>query len=148
MVKRTDSDDPDFIALVTQLDAYLRVIDGEEHPFYAQYNKLDKIRHVIVIYENNQAIACGAMKEFDPGTMEIKRMFTSPSARGKGVAGSVLKELEKWASELSYHRCILETGKRMDEAVRLYPRNGYSVIKNFGPYEGVENSVCFEKKLI
>jgi len=147
MIIRTNSDDPDFIALVKQLDAYLRIIDGDEHPFYAQYNKLDKIRHVIVIYENNEAIACGAMKEFEPGTMEIKRMFTAPSARGKGLAGTVLKELEKWAAELSYDRCILETGKRMDEAVRLYPRNGYKIIENYGPYAGVENSLCFEKNL-
>jgi len=147
MIIRTNSDDPDFIALVKQLDAYLRIIDGDEHPFYAQYNKLDKIRHVIVIYENNEAIACGAMKEFEPGTMEIKRMFTAPSARGKGIAGTVLKELEKWAAELSYDRCILETGKRMDEAVRLYPRNGYKIIENYGPYAGVENSLCFEKNL-
>jgi len=146
-IKRTDSDDEQFIALVKMLDDYLSVIDGDEHSFYAQYNKLDKIKHVIIILENDEPVACGGMKEYASGTMEIKRMFTLPAARGKGLAGMVLKELEQWAKDLSYSRCILETGKRMSEAVKLYPKNGYRVIENYGQYAGVGNSICFEKRL-
>jgi GNAT superfamily N-acetyltransferase len=79
--------------------------------------------------------------------MEIKRMYTSPESRKMGIASRVLSELEKWAFELSYGKCILETGKRQTEAIGLYIKTRYTRIPNYGQYAGVENSVCFEKKL-
>jgi putative acetyltransferase len=59
----------------------------------------------------------------------------------------VLKALEDWAKELGYHKCILETGKRQPDAIALYQKNGYSIMPNYGQYQGVTNSVCFEKQL-
>lgn len=146
-LKRTNSDDPDFVALVRLLDADLAIRDGEEHAFYAQYNKLDKIKHVVLAYEDEKALGCGAIKEFEPGTMEVKRMYVLPEGRNKGIASQVLAELEEWARELSYTRCILETGLKQPEAIRLYKKNSYQLIPNYGQYAGVENSVCFEKVL-
>lgn len=147
-LKRTNSDDPDFVALVKLLDADLAIRDGEEHAFYAQYNKIDKIKHVVLAYENGQPLGCGAIKEFELGTMEVKRMYVSPRSRNKGIAGQLLKELENWAQELSYTRCILETGLKQPEAIGLYKKNGYRQIPNYGQYAGVENSVYFEKVLV
>jgi GNAT superfamily N-acetyltransferase len=114
---RTDSDNKDFIQLVKQLDAELAILDGDEHVFYAQLNKTDKIKHVIVIYENDKPLSCGAIREHSPSIMEVKRMYTIPESRGKGIATKVLNELEKWASELAYQKCILETGKRQPDAI-------------------------------
>jgi GNAT superfamily N-acetyltransferase len=145
ILRRTDSSSKDFIALVQQLDADLEIRDGDEHPFYDQFNKIDKIKYVVVAYEGEDAVGCGAIKEFAPGIMEVKRMFTAPAARGKGYASKVLRELEKWAGELGYEKCILETGIKQPEAIRLYQKNNYSQVPNFGPYAGVANSVCFEK---
>jgi GNAT superfamily N-acetyltransferase len=144
---RTNSDNQDFIALVKILDVYLAEKDGEDHSFYAQYNKLDAIKYVVVVYENDKAIGCGAIKEYSPGCMEVKRMFTTPESRGKGIATKILAELEKWAAELSYKKCILETGNKQTEAIGLYKKNGYQLIPNYGQYAGVENSFCFEKGL-
>jgi putative acetyltransferase len=144
---RTDSSNKDFTNLVTLLDADLATRDGQEHSFYAQFNKIDKINHVVIAFENQTAIACGAMKEHKPGSMEIKRMYTLPEARGKGIATKILVELEKWASELGHSSCLLETGKRQPEAIALYQKNNYVLIPNYGQYEGIENSVCFEKQL-
>ncbi|MGS2764166.1 GNAT family N-acetyltransferase [Sinomicrobium sp. M5D2P9] len=146
-LRRTDSADPDFLYMIKYLDEDLRERDGEEHSFYAQYNKTDLIGHVIVAYFNNHPVGCGAWKEYSPDTVEIKRMYTSPESRGKGIASLVLKELENWASELSYAKCILETGKKQPEAIRLYQKNGYVIIPNYGQYAGVVNSLCFEKVL-
>lgn len=142
---RTNSKNNDFIDLVKLLDADLKVTDGEDHSFYDQFNKLDKIKHVIVAYDNGKPIGCGAIKEFDKSTMEIKRMYTSPENRGKGIASSILTELETWANELAYKRCILETGIRQPEAIGLYTKSGYQLIPNYGQYSGVEDSRCFEK---
>ncbi|EHO15119.1 GNAT family N-acetyltransferase [Myroides odoratimimus] len=146
-ITRTNSDNKDFLNLITELDKYLKTTDGDEHDFFDQYNKVDHINHVIVIYEDNQAIACGAIKEYDSHTMEVKRMYTAPIARGKGVASIVLAELEKWSLELGYTRCILEMGKLQTQAEILYRKNNYTVIPNYGQYEGVESSLCFEKVL-
>ena len=74
-------------------------------------------------------------------------MYTSPESRGKGIATKILAELEKWAMELSCHMCVLETGKRQLEAIRLYKKNGYRLIPNYGQYTNMENSVCFEKEM-
>lgn len=144
---RTDNTNPDFIALVKQLDANLAISDGDEHAFYDQYNKIDAIKHVLVGYIADQPMACGAIKEFDDQTMEVKRMFTVASLRGKGVAVILLEALEAWAKELRYHRCILETGLKQPSAISLYKKTGYRIIPNYGQYEGVDNSVCFEKEL-
>ena len=144
---RTDSNHPDFIALVKLLDADLAIRNGSENQFYAQYNKIDLIRHTVVLYFNEQPVSCGAVKEFDAGAMEVKRMYTLPDQRGKGFAAQVLSVLEKWTAELGYKRCVLETGKQNPEAMALYLKNGYSIIPNYGQYAGVENSVCFEKIL-
>lgn len=146
-ILRTDSTNKDFISLVNNLDEYLAVMDGAEHSFYAQFNKVDNLKYVVVIYENNLPVGCGAIKEYSPKTMEIKRMFTLPEKRGKGVASKILTELERWSLELNFETCILETGKRQPEAIGLYKKSGYKIIPNYGQYFGVENSLCFEKEL-
>jgi putative acetyltransferase len=142
---RTDSSNPDFIRLVQFLDADLAIRDGLEHPFYAQFNKIDQIKYVVVAYEDKEALACGAIKEYDRQSMEVKRMYTSPESRGKGIAGKILTELERWASELGFKKCILETGLKQPEAIALYRKCAYRIISNYGQYAGVENSLCFEK---
>jgi GNAT superfamily N-acetyltransferase len=144
---RTNSEHRDFIQMVAQLDNLLAEMDGREHDFYNQYNKIDKIKHVVVAYSDELPVACGAIKEFDPETMEVKRMFTVESQRGKGLATQILNELEMWVLELGYSKCILETGKRLPDAVRLYEKSGYKLIPNYGQYIEMENSICFEKKL-
>ena len=144
---RTTSENIDFINLVRHLDSELKVRDGDDHEFYNQFNKIDEIKHVLVIYENDTPIGCGAIKQFDLTTMEIKRMFINVESRGKGYASKILKELEKWASELSFDRCILETGINQPEAIGLYFKNQYTLMPNYGQYEGVKDSRCFLKFL-
>lgn len=149
MVKiiRTNSDSRDFIELVKLLDADLAQRDGEDHSFYAQFNTIDKIKYVVLAYENEKPLGCGVIKEYGANTMEIKRMYVSPGSRKKGVATKILSALETWATELSCTKCILETGKRQPEAIGLYKKNGYKLIPNYGQYADVENSLCFEKEL-
>lgn len=144
---KTNSENEDFQKLVRELDADLKIRDGEEHSFYDQFNKIDKIKYAIVAYDNDISVGCGAIKEYSQNTMEIKRMYVLLNRRGKGIATTILKELELWSIELKYSRCLLETGKKQQEAIGLYKRNGYKLIPNFGQYENVENSVCFEKLL-
>ena len=145
ITRRTNSEDATFLSLVMELDAELKIRDGDEHSFYAQFNKIDKIKYVVLAYDGDEAVGCGAVKEYSPDTMEIKRMFVRKSRRGKGIASIVLMELEAWSMELGYQRCILETGLKQPEAINLYRKNNYSQIPNWGQYENAANSVCFEK---
>lgn len=147
-IKRTDSDNPDFQTLVKDLDLELKIRDGEEHLFYAQLNKTDKIKHIVLIYEQDEPVGCGALRVYAPGIMEVKRMFVPLNNRGLGIASMVLAALEIWCIELNCKKCILETGKNQPEAIRLYEKNNYKRIPNFGAYKDVANSVCFEKDLI
>lgn len=144
---RTNSKKGDFVNLVKQLDAYLKICDGPDHSFYDQFNKIDTLKHVVIAYKNKNAVGCGAFKIHDGNFVEIKRMFVSPEGRRNGIASKILIELENWAKELKFDKCILETGKQQPEAVELYKNSNYTITENFGMYENVENSVCFEKFL-
>lgn len=144
---RTDASHRDFLTLVRALDKFLAITDGDEHEFYDQFNKLDPIDHVILLYADGIPVSCGAFKQFNTRTIEIKRMFTTEAFRGKRFAVMVLKALEEWAAELAFSRCILETGTRQTAAIALYERSGYKYIPCYGQYKGMPNSRCFEKKI-
>ena len=146
-IVRTNSENADFKTLVTLLDAELQVRDGEEHTFYAQFNKIDSLREVVVAYLQESPVGCGAIKAYAGRTAEVKRMFVKAENRGKGIAGKILSELEAWAKELNFDECILETGFKQPEAIALYKKAGYEVIPNYGQYIGVGNSVCMQKRI-
>ena len=146
-IQRTTSDNADFGNLVIQLDAYLRILDGDDHAFYAQFNKTSLLKNAVICYENNIAVGIGAYKEFEPNVAEIKRMYTIPDYRGKGIAKAILTELEAWAKEENYTTSILETGFLQIDAIGLYQKLGYQITENFGQYIGVDNSVCMKKNL-
>src|SRR5690606_2864650 len=134
--------------LVKHLDADLAIRDGDDHPFYDQFNKIDSIKHTVVAYdENRRAVGCGAIKQFETGTMEVKRMFVPVEQRGKGIAKEILSELEMLANELGNRTCILEDCINKSAAISLYRKSGYNVMDNNGQYRGVENSFSFEKVL-
>lgn len=144
---RSSSYHPDFVALVGLLDAELAIRDGDDHAFYSQFNKIDKIKYCVIIYLDGTPCACGAIRALDGTDIEVKRMFVHPAYRNKGLATKVLKELEIWAAELGYQQCILETGINQPEAIALYEKCGYHRIPNYGQYVGVDNSNCFAKMI-
>jgi putative acetyltransferase len=146
-VTRTTSDNPDFEKLVIELDAFLAILDGEDHAFYAQFNKSSALKNTVIAYENETAVGIGAYKEYDSQTVEMKRMYTLPLYRGKGIASKILSELELWAKEENYKIAVLETGFMQKEAISLYQKLGYVITENYGQYIGVENSICMKKTL-
>lgn len=146
-IKKVSVTNPQFVGLVKLLDDELTIRDGEDHDFYDQYNQLDSIKNAVVLYDDKVALGCGAIKHFDEGRMEVKRMYVREEDRGKGYATQILSYLERWAKDLGYQKCVLETGIRQPEAIAFYKKCQYNIIPNYGQYEGVENSVCFEKEI-
>lgn len=148
-LKKTDSTNADFQELVKELDKSLGIYYKDETSFYDKLNKIEKIKHAIVAYDDKGIpIGCGGIKEYSEEAIEIKRMFVPKTQRGKGIATLILNELENWSKELNFKKCILETLKEKHYAIGFYKKNNYTQIPNFGAYIKAENSICFEKKLI
>lgn len=103
----------------------------------------------IVARIDGQPVGCGALKPFPPlaGTAEVKRMYTAPAARRRGVSRAVLERLEVVARELGYTRMQLETGTEQPEALALYESHGWHRIPPYGRYQESPSSVCFAKDL-
>lgn len=146
-ILRTNSSNTDFQNLVKSLDATLSEHNGENDDFFAQFNTIDTIKNCVIAYIDDMPAACGAFKPFSEDTVEIKRMFTDPEFRNKGLGSAIVKELESWAAELNFKKAVLETSRDLKSAISVYERNGFSRIPNYGQYIGVEQSVCYGKEL-
>jgi GNAT superfamily N-acetyltransferase len=146
-IKRTNSKNQDFINLVKELDAFLSVKNGESDAFYSQFNGLEKLQHVVILYVDEIPIGCGAIKQYNKNTVEVKRMYVRPQLQGKNLGEKILVELEIWAKELENTRCILETGTMLPEAIRFYEKHQYQRIPNYDQYIDAPESLCFEKLL-
>ncbi|WP_016989739.1 GNAT family N-acetyltransferase [Flavobacterium sp. ACAM 123] len=145
---RTNAENIDFIQLIGELDKDIEIRDGDEHHFYAQFNKTDSIKYAVIAYDGYKAVGSGAFKLYKGDIAEIKRMFVNPENRGKNIGSKILGELESWAKELLFSSCILETGRRYPEAIALYKKNGYTITNNYGQYQGIDDSVCFSKPIL
>ena len=143
-LKRTNSDNLDFQKLTREFDEYLIDIDGEEREFFVQFNNI-YIQNVVVAYENNEAIGCGAFKEYELNVAEIKRMFVNPNHRNKGIAKMILQELINWSQEENFTTAILETAQKLKPAIALYQKFGFEITPNYGQYINVESSVCMRR---
>ena len=148
MIKRTTSDEPDFQKLAGELESDLKTRDGDEHVFYAQLNKIDRLKHVVVVYQQSEPVGCGAFRAYEEDSVEIKRMYVQPAYRGQKIGASVLDALENWARELNVFSTVLETGNKQLEAIHLYRKSGYIVMENYGPYKNMEESICMCKPLV
>jgi GNAT superfamily N-acetyltransferase len=88
----------------------------------------------VVLVDGPLTAAGGGFRRQDPTTCEVKRMWTHPQYRRRGLAARVLAVLEDAARDAGYNRMILETGPRQPEAETLYVKMGYDRIEYFGHY--------------
>lgn len=146
-LQRTTNTDDDFRRMTMALDAELRFRYGAAQDAYDGHNAIEPVRTALVGYVGGEPVACGCFRAVGEGCVEMKRMFVAPAHRGRGLGGAVLRALEEWAAELGYARAVLETGKGQPEAIGLYCKMGYARTENYGPYAGLENSVCMARDL-
>jgi GNAT superfamily N-acetyltransferase len=111
----------------------------------------DEIVAMLVLREDDEAVACVALRDatrdFGPGVGEVKRLYTTPGARGRGHSRRVMTALEGAARDRGLTRLVLETGVLQPEAIGLYLSLGYRPIDNFGEYVDEPSSRCFERLL-
>jgi GNAT superfamily N-acetyltransferase len=143
----TNSANSHFHELIKLLDADLAARYGGLQKEYDKHNKVDMINDVVVVYKAAVPAGCGAFKEFAPGAVEMKRVFVKDEYRRQGLSKLIMSELERQAKSKGYKYAVLETGIKQHEAIGLYKNLGYIVTENFGPYIGMESSVCMRKEL-
>jgi GNAT superfamily N-acetyltransferase len=143
----TNGKNSDFIELCKMLDDNLNEIVGGEkqREQYVQYNTLEDINDVILIYDDKGPVACASFKFYDEHTAEVKRVFVCKAHRGKGIAKQLMGVLEKRAKDKGYSRLILETGSPLVEAMALYKKTGYQITENYGQYKDMKDSICMQK---
>jgi GNAT superfamily N-acetyltransferase len=145
----TDGRNHDFYELCQLLDSNLDELVGgfEQRKNYVQYNTLENIHDVILFYDDDKPCACASFKYYEEGIAEMKRVFVRQEYRGQGVSKELIQTLEVLARQKGYRNMILETGKPLMAATKLYLRMGYKVIDNYGQYKNMTESICMSKEL-
>jgi putative acetyltransferase len=151
-IERVSEPTPDVRDLIGELDG---VLNAAYEPHQRHGLSLDQlfephVRFFLARFDG-VAVACGGVALFD-GYAEVKRMYTRPAARGRGLAKAVLRRLEEEARAAGKTMLRLETGHFQPEAVGLYRRAGFSSCGPFGHYarlpaRDIELSLFFEKLL-
>lgn len=126
------------------VDLCFQGFDEELNTLAVQYN-LPK-GCLVLVYENNIAIGCAAIREFERGTAELKRMYLNPCYRGKGVSKQLLQLMFDKAVELGYTAMRLDTLPQMKEAQHLYRQFGFKEIDSYR-FNPVAGTVYLEKQL-
>ncbi|PZR27729.1 MAG: GNAT family N-acetyltransferase [Citrobacter freundii] len=143
----TDSSQDDFIRLSKELEKELYLKDGDLADINYEVNKTGWMKDVVVLYDKNNAVACGALRPYDTASVEIKRMYVVPSYRRNKFASMILSALEEKARGEGFEYVILETGRNQPEAIAFYLRHQYLETERFGKYTDSSNSICFKKEI-
>ena len=134
-------------ALLESSHALMQDLFPPEDNYYLEIGELcTPDIHFFVAREGDRVLGTGALAVRD-GYGEVKSMFTDPRARGKGVAAALLRQLEDQARALKLPVVKLETGGKLDAAIRLYERHGFIRCDRFGDYQPNQTSVFMEKRL-
>lgn len=146
---KTDGTNRDFVNMCAELDENLEELVGTkiQRSKYTQYNTLEKIKDVLVIYKEGIPVGSGGYRFYDDETIEIKRIYVDKLYRGLGLSKELVLRLEADARIKGYRFAILETGELLEAATSLYKKLGYKVIPNYGPYKDMPESLCMQKKL-
>ena len=147
IVERTDPHHPQATALLKQSHALMQRLFPPEDNFYLDIDDLVAPNiHFFTARESEDILGTGALMVKDTYG-EVKSMFVSEAARGKGVAAALLRQIEDTAREENISFLKLETGNVLHAAHRLYARHGFIECGVFGDYETGKSSLFMEKQL-
>ena len=101
------------------------------------------------VWEEEELLGCGALKELSPTHGEIKSMRTPVAIRGKGAGRAILVHIISVARERGYERLSLETGTHpaFGPAHNLYRSHGFKESGPFASYRPDPHSVFMELQL-
>ena len=135
------------------LQAHLRDMHLHSPPESVHALDLEALRRPEItfwtVWEGEELLGCGALKELDPAHAEIKSMRTANAHLRKGVAAHLLRYILAEARVRGYTRLSLETGsaEAFEPARRLYARFGFDYCGPFGDYVEDPYSVFMTREL-
>jgi GNAT superfamily N-acetyltransferase len=148
-IRRTTIASPDAARLIAALNAELTMAfpePGATHFALSDREVVAGEGAFLIVYLDDVAAGCGAVRRLDEATAEIKRMYVDPAVRGRGLGRALVEALEREARRIGASRIVLETGTRLAPAIKLYEAMGYSRIPLFGEYlSSPDTSLCFGK---
>ncbi|RZQ64682.1 GNAT family N-acetyltransferase [Amycolatopsis suaedae] len=155
-IKVVPYDDPDAQKLIAEVQQEYVVRYGSADATVVRAEEFAPPLGLFVVgYLDGVPVATGAWRVRDAdgghlldGDAEIKRMYVSATARGRGLARAVLAELESTARAAGRRRMVLETGTKQPEAIALYESSGYTPMSGFGYYADEPDSRYFSKSLV
>jgi putative acetyltransferase len=126
------------------VDLSFQDFERELKTIHVQYNKPDG--GLLLVYVNDNPVACAAVRRSDEGTAELKRMYVKNEYRGLRIGVELLKHSLSMAKDLGYKSIRLDTLENMVKAQELYKSFGFYIIPpyRFNPIPG---TVYMEKIL-
>lgn len=148
-IELTNGSDSRFLELCRLLDRSLDDAVGghAQREEYDKYNGVNATFRAALFLHEDLPVACGCYKMLSDDTAEIKRVFTREDFRGQELAERIMLALEKDAATNGYRFLVLETGKPLKAAIRLYEKLGYERIPNYGQYVCMPLSICMRKEI-
>ncbi len=145
----TDGTNPDFVRFSADMEQYYNVLAGgaENRRTFITHNSLADIHHVLMVYQGTVPVGCGAWKQYDQRSAEMKRIWVPEAYRGRGIARQLIARLEENARESGFSAIILQTREACIAACALYRSLGYVRRENYPPYVDMPLAICFEKAL-
>jgi GNAT superfamily N-acetyltransferase len=146
MIVKSNPKDPEAIELLEYLSHELFNRFGSDgKDSFRDWKTGDDQYVFLLLFKDEEAVACGAIRPISSEIAEIKRMYAKYAQEGLGR--QILTALEWQAKEIGYARIWLETRQANSEAIAFYVKNGYRKIENYGKYKGRANAICFEKEI-
>ena len=146
-IRFVTAESADFRSLAALLDAYYFTLVGDIQLKYAEPNRPENMHALVVAYEGEKPIACGAWKAVDEETAEIKRIYVREEFRRRGVAGAIIRTLEESAAGSGRNKLILETAVDTTGSHQLYLSLGYQLRGYYGSPAGADHCMCFHKEI-
>ena len=137
----------DFRTLAALLDDYYFTLVGDIQYQYAEPNRPENMSALVVAYDGELPVGCGAWKAVDGETAEIKRIYVLPQYRRNGVATALIRALESDVAQSGRKKLILETAVDTTSSHNLYFSLGYQLREYYGSPAGAENCLCFHKEI-
>ena len=145
IIRRDDELGPDALRMIDESEAELAALYPPEVRYAFSPQQLTSSNVLFVVaYEDGAPVGCGGIAPLD-GYGELKRIFVTRSARGRGLAGKIVGALEEETRLLNLPVVRLETGSASPEAIRAYEKSGYTRRGPFGSYTENGSSVFMEK---